>query len=214
MLTRHAFVWLALLTSLAAVVPSPAQARGIVGEPAPAFTATDTSGQTRQLSDFQGKYVVLEWFNPSCPFTRKHYNSGNMQGLQKEFTARGVVWLSLNANERTNLFYLSPPKLARWTAKQSAAPTATLMDEEGTVGRTYSARVTPHMFIVNPQGTLIYAGGIDSIASSRMEDIPAATNYVRQGLNEALAGKPLTAPVTRPYGCPIKYKSSHDLYPE
>ncbi|MGH6626353.1 MAG: redoxin domain-containing protein [Burkholderiaceae bacterium] len=209
---RRSFVSLALLCAWA--LAGSAQARGIVGEPAPAFTATDTAGQTRQLSDFKGKYVVLEWFNPSCPFTRKHYNSGNMQGLHKEFTAKGVVWLSLNANERTNLFYLSPDKLARWTAQQSAAPTATLMDEEGTVGRAYGARVTPHLYIVNPQGTLIYAGGIDSIASSRVEDIPAATNYVRQGLNEALAGKPLTAPVTRPYGCPIKYKSSHDLYPE
>ena len=178
-----------------------------VGQPAPDFSLTDVNGKTVRLSDFKGKHVVLEWNNPGCPFVRKHYQ-GNLQALQKEFTAKGVVWLAINSTEDASADYMSPPQLARWMSEQKAAPTATLMDEDGTVGQAYAARVTPHMYIVNPQGLLVFAGGIDSIPSARVADIEKATNYVRQGLRELLAGKPLTTPTSQAYGCSIKYKNA------
>ena len=176
-----------------------------VGQPAPDFSLTDVNGKTVRLSDFKGKHVVLEWNNPGCPFVRKHYQ-GNLQALQKEFTAKGVVWLAINSTEDASGDYMSPPQLARWMAEQKAAPTVVLMDEEGTVGKAYNARVTPHMYIVNPQGRLAYAGAIDSIPSARVSDIDKATNYVRQGLNELLAGKPISVAQNQAYGCSIKYK--------
>ena len=178
-----------------------------VGQKAPDFTLTDTTGKAVRLSDYKGKHVVLEWNNPGCPFVRKHYDSANMQALQKEAVAKGVVWLAINSTETASGDYLSPQQLGRWMVAQKAAPTATLMDEDGIVGKAYGARTTPHMYMVAPDGTLIYAGGIDSIPSARADDIKTATNYVRQGLNEALAGKPLSQATTRPYGCSVKYKS-------
>ena len=177
-----------------------------VGQPAPDFALKDVNGKTVRLSDYRGRHVVLEWNNPGCPFVQKHYDSGNMQTLQKEAAARNVVWLAINSTEASHGDYLSPARLGRWMNEQKAAPTATLMDEDGTTGRAYAARVTPHMYIVDPQGKLVYAGGIDSIPSGRTEDIKTATNYVRTGLGEALAGKPLSQPTTRPYGCTIKYR--------
>jgi AhpC/TSA family len=179
----------------------------LVGQKAPDFVLTDTAGKPVKLSDFKGQHVVLEWTNPGCPFVRKHYDPHNMQTLQKEAGAKGVVWLAINSTENAHPDYLAPAQLGRWMQQQKAAPSATLMDEDGSVGKSYGARTTPHMYIVNPQGTLIYAGGIDSIASARQDDIKTATNYVRVGLNEALAGKPLTTPTSRPYGCSVKYKS-------
>jgi len=167
--------------------------------------ATDVHGKTVRLSDFKGQQVVLEWNNPGCPFVRKHYQ-GNLQALQKEFTARGVVWLVVNSTEDASADFRTPPQLARWMAEKQAAPTAVLMDEDGVVGRAYNARVTPHMYIVNPQGRLAYAGAIDSVPSARVGDIDRATNFVRQGLNEALAGKPISVAQTQAYGCSIKYK--------
>ncbi len=179
----------------------------LLGQKAPDFTLTDTAGKPVKLSDFKGQHVVLEWTNPGCPFVRKHYDPHNMQTLQKEAGAKGVVWLAINSTDNAHPDYLAPAQLGRWMQQQQAAPSATLLDEDGSVGKTYGARTTPHMYIVNPQGTLIYAGGIDSIASARQDDIKTATNYVRVGLNEALAGKPLTTPTSRPYGCSVKYKS-------
>lgn len=176
-----------------------------VGQPAPDFTATDTSGKTVKLSDYKGKHVVLEWTNPGCPFVVKHYGSGNMQALQKEFTGKGVVWLAVNSTETGSSDYKKPADLAGWMATQKGTPTATLMDEKGTVGKAYGARTTPHMYIVDPKGTLVYAGGIDSIPSANPKDIAKATNYVKQGLNEALAGKSISAASTKPYGCSVKY---------
>lgn len=184
-----------------------AQAAASVGQPATAFSLQDTSGKTRTLAEFKGKTVVLEWVNPGCPFVRKHYDSSNMPGLQKEFTGRQVVWLAINSTEKAASDYLEPPALAAWIQGKAGTPTATLMDEEGTVGKAYGARTTPHMYIVDPQGTLVYAGGIDSIPSARSSDIKTATNYVRQGLNEALGGKPISTANSQPYGCTIKYKS-------
>ncbi len=183
-----------------------AQAAATVGQPAPDITLKDTTGKTVRLSDFKGKHVVLEWTNPGCPFVRKHYDSGNMPATQKDAAGKNVVWLAVNSTEKASGDYLEPAKLTSWLKERQSVPTAILMDEEGTAGRAYGARTTPHMYIVNPQGQLIYAGGIDSIASAKVDDIPRATNYVKTGLMEALAGKPLTASTTRPYGCSIKYK--------
>ena len=177
-----------------------------VGQSAPDFTLKNVQGQTVKLSDYRGRHVVLEWNNPGCPFVRKHYDSGNMQTLQKEAAAKNVVWLAINSTEPTHGDYLSPARLGRWMDEQKASPTATLMDEDGKVGQAYAARVTPHMYIVDPQGKLVYAGGIDSIPSARTADIKTATNYVRSSLAEALAGQPISQASTRPYGCTIKYR--------
>jgi hypothetical protein len=181
-------------------------ATATVGQVAPDFSATDTAGKSRKLSDYKGKLVVLEWTNPGCPFVQKHY-SGNMQSLQKEFAGKGVVWLSINSTEAGSGDYLAPAALAGWMAGKQAAATATLMDETGKIGQLYGAKTTPHMYIVNPQGQLVYAGAIDSIPSARVDDIKTATNYVRQGLNEALGGKAISTASTRAYGCSIKYQA-------
>jgi len=183
-----------------------AHAAASVGQPAPDFTLSDTAGKPVKLSQFKGKLVVLEWNNPGCPFVRKHYQ-GNMQALQKDFTNQGVVWLAINSTEDASADYLSPPQLARWMQDKGASPSATLMDEDGQVGKAYGARVTPHMFIVSAQGLLAYAGAIDSIPTARVADIQKATNHVRQGLGELLAGKPLSTTTSQAYGCSIKYKS-------
>ena len=199
---RRTLIALSALAAAGALHAAPA-----VGQPAPDFTLRDTSGKAVKLSDFRGKHVVLEWTNPGCPYVRKHYNSGNMPALQRDAVGKGVVWLAINSTAKDAYDYLEPAKLVAWKQEKQSAPTALLMDEEGTVGKAYGARTTPHMYIVDPQGRLAYAGGIDSIPSSNPDDIPKAVNYVKQGLGEALAGKPVSAPVTRPYGCSIKYKS-------
>ena len=208
LINRRSFSASLALTPLAGALMRPAHAAtAAVGQAAPDFSAVDTTGKTHKLSDFKGKLVVLEWTNPGCPFVQKHY-SGNMQALQKEFTGKGVVWLSINSTEQGSGDYLAPAKLAGWMKEKSGTPTATLMDDSGKVGQTYGAKTTPHMYIVSPQGLLIYAGGIDSVPSARVDDIKTATNFVRQGLNEVLAGKPIAMASTRPYGCSVKYKDA------
>jgi peroxiredoxin len=203
MMLRQTVLGLSTLVLAASLQAAPA-----VGQSAPDFTLRDTSGKAVKLSDFRGKHVVLEWTNPGCPYVRKHYDSGNMPATQKEAVDRGVVWLSINSTAKSSSEYLPPAQLVSWQKERKAQPSAVLMDEEGSVGKAYGARTTPHMYIVDPQGRLIYAGGIDSIASSNPNDIQKAVNYVRQGLNEALAGKPISAATTRAYGCSIKYQSS------
>ena len=178
-----------------------------VGQPAPAFSATDLNGKTVSLADFKGKHVVLEWVNPGCPYVVKHYGSANMQGTQKEATAKGVVWLAINSTAVDHQDYRAPAALSQWMQGHKAAATATLMDVDGKVGRAYGARTTPHMYIVNPAGTLVYAGGVDNKPSSNPADIPSATNHVKVALAETLAGKPVSQPTTRPYGCSVKYAS-------
>ena len=208
LINRRTFSGGLALSPFTATLMRPAQAStATVGQTAPDFSAVDTAGKAHKLSDFKGKLVVLEWTNPGCPFVVKHY-SGNMQSLQKEFTGKGVVWLSVNSTERQSGDYLAPVKLGSWMKEKSGTPTATLMDESGKIGQLYGAKTTPHMYIVSPQGQLIYAGGIDSVPSARVDDIKTATNYVRQGLNEALAGKPIAMASTRPYGCSVKYKDA------
>ena len=178
-----------------------------VGQKAPDFSLTDTAGKTVRLSDYKGRHVVLEWNNPGCPYVRRHYDSANMQTLQKEVTGKNVVWLAINSTADSHPDYLTAAQLGRWMVQQKAAPTASLMDEDGKVGHSYGARTTPHMYLVDPEGVLIYAGGIDNQPSARGAEQKSATNYVRQGVNEALVGKGLSKPVTAPYGCSVKYKS-------
>lgn len=197
----------ALLTApWAATSTQTAHAAAAVGQAAPDFSALDTAGKTHRLSDYKGKLVVLEWTNPGCPFVQKHY-SGNMQGLQKEAVGKGVVWLAVNSTETGSGDYLAPAQLGGWMRDKQAAASATLMDASGSIGQLYSARTTPHMYIISPQGQLVYAGAIDSVPSARVDDIRTATNHVRQGLNEALAGRALSVASSRAYGCSIKYKA-------
>jgi hypothetical protein len=172
---------------------------------APEFALTDTAGKTVKLSDYRGKYVVLEWTNPECPFVRKHYDSGNMQGLQKEWGAREVVWLAINSTSQGSNEYKTPRQMGEWMQAKDAAPRATLVDGTSTTGRAYAAKTTPHMFVVGPDGNFIYNGAIDDRRSSNPADAKAAKNYVRAALDEALAGKPVTVASSAPYGCSVKY---------
>jgi hypothetical protein len=182
-----------------------ASAAAVVGQPAPAFTATDTSGKAVSLADFKGKHVVLEWVNPGCPFVQKHYSSANMQATQKAATGKGVVWLTINSTASDAGDYKAPGEMAAWMAQQQAAASATLMDADGKVGRAYGARTTPHMYIVDPAGELVYAGAIDSRPTANPAHVKDATNHVNVALAETLAGKPVTTASTQPYGCSIKY---------
>jgi hypothetical protein len=186
---------------------SAAFAQAVVGQPAPAFTATDASGKAVSLADFKGKHVVLEWVNPGCPFVVKHYASGNMQGTQKEAAAKGVVWLAINSTASDHQDYKAPAALAGWMGQQKAAATHTLMDADGKVGRAYGARTTPHMYVINATGTLVYAGAIDDKPTASQADIPGARNHVKAALAESLAGKPVSMASTRPYGCSVKYNA-------
>jgi peroxiredoxin len=194
---------LALLACQACQASSGAAAK--VGEPAPAFTATDSNGKAVSLADYKGKYVVLEWTNNECPFVKKHYGSGNMQAQQKEATAKDVTWLTIVSSAPGKQGHVSGAQANELTTSRGASPTAVLLDEKGTVGRLYGAKTTPHMFIIDPQGKLIYAGGIDSIQSADQDDIPKATQYVRVALGETMAGKPVSQSTSAPYGCSVKY---------
>jgi AhpC/TSA family len=184
-----------------------AQAAATVGQAAPNFSAKDTSGKTVQLADFKGKTVVLEWVNPGCPYVRKHYDGGNMQGTQQDALAKNVVWLAINSTGTDHPDYLKPADLAKWMKDKKAPATHTLMDEDGKIGKAYGARTTPHMYIVDGKGMLVYAGGIDSIPTASASDIPKATNYIKTSLSEMASGKAVSNSVTRPYGCSVKYKS-------
>ncbi|MFY9643255.1 MAG: thioredoxin family protein [Rhodomicrobium sp.] len=177
------------------------------GRPAPDFSAVDSNGKTLKLSDFRGKIVVLEWTNDGCPYVKKHYGSGNMQSLQKDAAAKGAVWLTIISSAPGKQGYVDGPAANELTKSRGAEPTAVLLDPEGAIGHLYDARTTPHMFIVNKDGTLVYMGGIDDKPTSNLDDIQGAKNYVRAALDEVLAGKPVTEAITRPYGCSVKYGS-------
>jgi peroxiredoxin len=176
-----------------------------VGEPAPDFTLPDTAGNTHSLSEFQGKFVVLEWVNHDCPFVRKHYDSANMQSLQKEFTAQDVVWLSINSSAPGKQGHFDAAQWERLTAEKGAAPTAVLLDPAGEVGKLYGAQTTPHMYVIDPGGNLVYQGAIDDRPSPDKADIPGSNNYVRAALSEAMAGQAVTHPTSKAYGCSVKY---------
>ena len=176
-----------------------------VGEPAPDFAGVDTQGKTHRLADYRGKTVVLEWTNHDCPYVRKHYGAGNMQAQQREAAARGAVWLSVISSAPGEQGHVAPAEADRLTRSREAAPHAVLLDPEGRIGRAYGAKTTPHMYIIDETGRLVYMGGIDSVTTADPADIPKATQYVRVALQERAAGKPISAPVTRPYGCSVKY---------
>ena len=177
-----------------------------VGEPAPDFTSVDSNGKNQRLSDYKGKYVVLEWHNQGCPYTKKHYESGHMQRLQKEWTAKGVIWLTVISSAPGTQGFVTPSQENDYVKQVGAVPTAVLMDPGGSLGHLYGAKTTPHMYIVDPSGTLIYNGAIDDHPTSDQSDIKSSKNYVSTALGEAMAGKPVTDSATRPYGCSVKYK--------
>lgn len=176
-----------------------------VGSAAPDFSAPDSKGKTHSLSQYKGKYVVLEWFNPDCPFVKKHYGPGNMQKLQEEYTGKGVVWLSVDSSAPGKEGHLTAEqaekKMSEWKTKQ----TALLLDPDGKAGKAYAAKTTPHMFIINPEGKIVYEGAFDSKATPNPADIPTSTNYVKVALDESMGGKPVSNPKTKPYGCSVKY---------
>jgi peroxiredoxin len=205
-LRRRPLLVAALAAALAGGLPSAALAQtAAVGQPAPAFQLVDTSGKTVKLADFKGRYVVLEWTNPGCPFVVKHYGSRNMQTLQKESAAKNVVWLGISSTAPDHPDYLAPAQLGARYQEWGMAATALLMDDDGKVGRAYGARTTPHMYVIDPQGVLVYAGGIDDKRSANPEDVKTARNYVRAALADAMAGRPVGTPTATPYGCSVKY---------
>jgi peroxiredoxin len=176
-----------------------------VGQPAPDFTATDSNGRVHKLSEYQGKYVVLEWTNRGCPYTQKHYNSGNMQRLQREWTNRGVIWLTVASSAPGKQGNVTASEENAYLKQVNAVPTAVLLDPSGALGHLYDAKTTPDIFIISPKGVLIYSGAIDDRPSTDLSDVNGAKNYVSLALGEATSGKPVSNPATRPYGCSIKY---------
>jgi peroxiredoxin len=176
-----------------------------VGKQAPDFTGTDTKGKTHKLSDFKGKTVVLEWTNPGCPFVMKHYDSNNMQTLQKNAVADGVIWLSVASSAADKEGYLNGADSDKYMTEKGSAPTARLLDPEGTIGHLYGAKTTPHMFVINADGIVVYAGAIDSNDNFKPETIKGATNYVVEALKALKEGKPVEVASTKPYGCGVKY---------
>src|SRR5262245_5841534 len=196
--------------ALALVLPltlaaAPAAWAQKVGQPAPDFTAPDLQGKPVKLSDYKGKFVVLEWTNPECPYVRRHYNSGNMPSLQKELGAKDVVWLTVNSTNQSSSEFKTPQQMQKWMADKGASSKATLIDKDSKVGKLYDARTTPHMYVVDPQGKLIYAGAIDDKRWASESETKSAKNHVRTALGEAMAGKPVSVAATSPYGCTVKY---------
>ena len=177
-----------------------------VGSAAPDFSLTDAKGKTHSLSQYKGKYVVLEWFNPECPFVKKHYGSGNMQKLQEEYTGKGITWLTIDSNAPGSEGNLTADAASKVMTGWKTHQTALLLDPEGKAGRAYGAKNTPNMVIIDPEGNIVYEGAIDSKATPNPADIPNSTNYVKVALDESLEGKPVTTSTTKPYGCSVKYK--------
>ncbi|MCB0420598.1 MAG: thioredoxin family protein [Bdellovibrionales bacterium] len=177
-----------------------------VGKPAPSFNEVDQNGKSHQLSDFKGKWVVLEWFNEGCPYVKKHYGSKNMQMLQDKYTKKGVQWLTVATSAEGKQGYVAPGKANDQMKRVNMKSTALLLDADGTMGRAFDAKTTPHMFVIDPQGTVVYAGAIDSNDSSNPSTISKAENYVVAALDSAMAGKEVQKSSTQPYGCSVKYK--------
>jgi peroxiredoxin len=193
-----------LAVSMAALV-SAAQAAVAPGQAAPEFSLVDINGRVQKLSDYRGKYVVLEWFNSECPFVQKHYESGNMQALQARYTQKGVAWLGINSTSPRHSNYRDPARSQAILKEWKSAPTAFVLDPDGKVGKQYGARTTPHMYVIDPKGTLVYVGGIDDRPSTSQRDIATARNLVAAALDESLSGKPVGTPSAMPYGCSVKY---------
>lgn len=197
----------ALARTLSALAFLPALALPSVGpgDPAPAFSLKDAEGKAHALEDYRGKTVVLEWVNYDCPFVHKHYGTGNMQALQKRWTAEGVVWLSVNSSADGKQGSFRGEELKQRMQKEKASPSAYLIDADGKVGKAYGAKTTPHLFIIGPDGALAYAGGIDDTPSTDAADVKSAVNHVEAALSELRDGKAVSTPTSRPYGCSVKY---------
>jgi peroxiredoxin len=176
-----------------------------VGSAAPDFSAPDANGKTETLSQYKGKYVVLEWFNPECPFVKKHYGSDNMQKLQADYTGKGVVWLTIDSNAPGTEGNVSAEQAKKIVDSWKTKQTALVLDPDSKVAKLYGAKNTPNMVVISPDGKIVYEGAIDSKATPNPADIPSSTNYVKAALDEALAGKPVSNAQTRPYGCSVKY---------
>ncbi|MEA3206362.1 MAG: hypothetical protein QOG92_2061 [Verrucomicrobiota bacterium] len=198
---------LLITCGLLAVTAGLSLAETEVGKTAPNFSLPDTNGKIHSLADLKGKYVVLEWYQPDCPFVRKHYRSGNMQALQKEYTAKGVTWLSIDSSAPGEEGNYPASKLNEISAQDSAARTALLLDPSGEVGRLYGAKTTPDMYVIDPSGILVYKGAIDNKRSTDLADVKTATNYVKVALEAVMAGKTVATTATQPYGCSVKYAS-------
>ena len=196
---------LAGIAAFAALIAAPALAAPAIGKPAPAFSAIDSTGKARSLSEFRGKTVVLEWTNDGCPYVQKHYKAGAMQGLQKRAAGDGVVWLSIISSASGKQGYKTAAQANAWKTESGAAPSAILLDPKGEVGRAYGAKTTPHMYVVNPAGTLVYMGGIDDKNSADPASLKGATNFVVSALDDLKAGRAVARPVSAPYGCSVKY---------
>lgn len=195
-----------LALALCAAVLAPARAEGpAIGAKAPDFSLVDTNGKTHALSDYKGRVVVLEWVNFGCPFVVKHYESNNMQSLQKKYTEKGVVWLSVASSAKGKEGNMTPSEWNKEIGAQKAASTAYLIDEDGKVGRSYDAKTTPHMYVIDATGNLVYKGAIDDKRSTKISDVKGAKNYVSAALDEVLAGKKVSTSSTEPYGCSVKY---------
>lgn len=196
--------FVALLAACGALLASAAE-RPEVGQPAPDFTLTDSHGKAHSLASFKGKVVVLEWINHGCPFVVKHYSTGNMQKTQQAAAADGVVWLSICSSAPGKQGHLSPADWHKANTEKGAVPAAVLLDEKGTVGKLYHATNTPQLFVIDAAGVVVYSGAIDSVPSAKGEDVPKATNYILAVLADLKAGRPVATPVTKPYGCSVKY---------
>jgi cytochrome oxidase Cu insertion factor (SCO1/SenC/PrrC family) len=196
-----------VLLAAALTVAMPAIAKPVIGEAAPDFTVTDAAGKTQSLSAYKGRTVVLEWNNPECPFVRKHYGAKNMQTQQADAAKDGVVWLTVNSGAEGKQGHLDAASAVAYVDKVGGKESAYLLDADGKVGHAYDAKTTPHLFVVDKNGVLRYMGGIDSIASTDVDDIPKATQYVKQALGELAAGKPVSVSTSEPYGCSVKYGS-------
>jgi peroxiredoxin len=201
LLKRVSLVFFVSLLALSVRAGDPA-----IGKEAPTFLLKSIEGKDTSLAAFRGKPVVLEWVNQGCPFVKKHYSAGNMQSLQKEYTEKGVVWLSICSSAEGKQGHLTATEWKTVYKEKGMASTAVLLDEDGVVGKTYGAKTTPHLFVIDPQGLLIYKGAMDDTPSTDPKDIPGAKNYVRAALENFLEGKPVETPVTTPYGCGVKYK--------
>ena len=198
---------LTVLAASALLLPVAIRAQSArVGAQAPQFTATDSQGRTQALAENRGKYVVLEWHNQGCPYTRKHYVSGNMQELQKMWTGKGVVWFTVISSSPGTQGYVTAGEENEYLKKMHASPTAALLDPDGQIGHLYGAKTTPEMYVIDPDGKLIYEGAIDNRPTPDVSDIKGAENYVNQALTDAMSGKPVAKSYTRSYGCSVKYR--------
>jgi peroxiredoxin len=198
---------MAAIATVGLVMTASAHAAPQIGKPAPDFSATDSNGKAVKLSDYKGKIVVLEWTNNGCPYVHKHYSSHNMQTLQKDETTKGVVWLTIISSAPGEQGYVTGDQANQLTKSRDASPTEVLLDPDGKVGHLYDARTTPHMFIIDAKGTLVYMGGIDDKATTNVSDIKTAKNYVRAAIDSIMDGQPVKNSITRPYGCSVKYSS-------